>query len=58
MLEASKVGGGVSTVKSLIKGICTVVLRPVTLHIRRDVSLDHCLGEETRSGSNIGYKYR
>jgi len=56
MSEASNVGGGVSAVRSLSRGICATVLSPVTLRIRRDVSPDHCLGGKTCSGSNAGYK--
>jgi len=41
MSEAMEVGGGVSTVRSPIRGICISILRPVTLRIRRDVSLAH-----------------
>jgi len=46
MPEVSKVGGGVSIVRSPIRGICAVILSPMTLRIRCDVSSDHCFGRE------------
>jgi len=50
VLEATKVGEVVSDVKSPIRGICTAILSPTTLH------LIDVLDGKSCSGSDAGYK--